>query len=356
MEMNEAIDHTILKCPITEEDLFIAGNSLLQIANKAAGKDDLFTEGLVNRSQTFLFPIKHQVIFLLKYYAVPLKKNNGNLQDLEFDKQRIFDYYNGIDYYEFEGQQVYRDAGKFVDFRPFALEYTQHGFSNARQYLNHTGKYFVDAACGPVAFKEYLFLANGFQYRVCIDISANALLQAQKNLSKYNQRGIYICADITNIPLKENIADAVICQHGLFHVQKKMQSKAMYELVRIARPGSKIAIVYDWFFHSLLMNLTLGPFQLYRIMRHYTGHLYARIFKKNKLYFYSHSPGWFYKNNPGIKMRMYVWRSINKHFADIYIHEKFGGKALINYIWQMEKKHPETMGRIGEYPVIVIEK
>jgi ubiquinone/menaquinone biosynthesis C-methylase UbiE len=354
--MTEAIDLTILKCPITNEDLYIAGKSLLQLANRVAGKDDFFQEGLVNHSQTYLFPIKHKIIFLFKYYAIPLNENEENLEKLEFDKQRIFNYYNQIDYYEFEGQQIYTDAVKFVDFRPFALKYTQHGFSNTRQYIDHTGKYFVDAACGPVAFKEYVFLANGFQSRVCIDISANALMQAQKNLAKYNQPGIYICADITNIPLKENIADAVVCQHGLFHVQRKLQLKAMHELVRIAKPGSKIAIVYDWFFHSLLMNLTLGPFQLYRIMRHYGGRLYARIFKKNKLYFYSHSPSWFYKNNPGIKMNMYVWRSINKHFADIYIHEKLGGKTLINFIWQMEKKHPEKMGRIGEYPVIVIEK
>jgi hypothetical protein len=104
------------------------------------------------------------------------------------------------------------------------------------------------------------------------------------------------------------------------------------------------------------MNLALGPFQLYRIVRHYTGKLYARIFKKNKLYFYSHSPGWFYKNNPGKKMNIYVWRSINKHFADIYIHEKLAGKKLMHYILKLEKKYPEKMGRIGEYPVIVIEK
>jgi ubiquinone/menaquinone biosynthesis C-methylase UbiE len=354
--MKEPIDYTILQCPITKEDLLIADMPLLQLANSITGKENLFTEGLVNSSKTYFFPIKHQIIFLLHYYAIPLKENDEQQKKQTFDKQRVFNYYNEISYYEFEGQQIYGDAGKFVDFRPFALNYTQHGFSNTRQYINQNGNYFVDAASGPVAFKEYVSLANGFKCRICIDLSVNALLQAQKNLANYSQPGIFICADITGIPLKENIADAVICQHALFHVEKKLQSGALRELLRIAKPGSKTAIVYDWFYHSLLMNITLGPFQVYRIIRHYAGKLYAKLLKKNKLYFYSHSPQWFYKNNPGIDIKIYTWRSINKHFADIYIHEKLGGKKLINYIWQLEKKYPEKMGLIGEYPVIVIEK
>lgn len=354
--MKGLIDYTILQCPVTKEDLLIADKTILQLASTIAGKENLFTEGLVNNSQTYFFPLKKQIIFLLNYYAIPLKENAENFTKFDLDKQRIFNYYNEIDYYEYDGQQVYGDAAKFVDFRLFALKYTQHGFSNTRQYINQTGKYFVDAACGPVAFKEYIFLADGFECRICIDISANALIQAQKNLAKYNQKGIFICADITNIPIKENTADAVICQHGLFHVEKKMQSSALQELVRIAKPESKIAIVYDWFYHSLAMNLALGPFQFYRIVRHYAGKLYARVFKKNKLYFYSHSPGWFYKNNPGREMKIFVWRSINKHFANLYIHEKLGGKKMIRYILKLEKKYPEKMGWIGEYPVIVIEK
>ncbi|HLK26973.1 MAG TPA: class I SAM-dependent methyltransferase [Puia sp.] len=354
--MNEEIDYTIFRCPITGEDLVPATDDVLKQANNISEKENFFSEGLVNSSVTYFFPLKNDIFFLFKYYAIPLRENNEHLKEMHSDKQRIFNYYNSINYHEFEGQQIFSDAEKFVDFRSFALEYTQHGFSNVRQYIHQSGKYFVDAGCGSVAFKEYIFLAEGFDCRICVDISAKALMQAQKNLAKYNQHGIFICADITNLPLKENIADAVISQHVLFHVQKKLQLTAMKEMLRIAKPETKIAIVYDWFYHSLLMNLTLGPFQLYRIVRHYAGKVYARIFKKNKLYFYAHSRKWFYKNNPGKKMDIYVWRSINKHFSDIYIHEKLGGRKLINYIRKMEKKYPEKMGRIGEYPVIVIEK
>ncbi len=132
--MNEEIDYTIFKCPITNEDLMIADKEILYKANKVSGKENLFINGLVNSSRTYFFPIKEEIIFLLAYYAIPLTENVSTLKEMHFDKQRIFNYYDKINYQEFEGQQVYADADKFVDFRPFVLDYTQHGFYNTRQY------------------------------------------------------------------------------------------------------------------------------------------------------------------------------------------------------------------------------
>jgi ubiquinone/menaquinone biosynthesis C-methylase UbiE len=354
--MNFTVDYSILQCPVTGENLHPADATVIEQANNRLNTDEKFAKGLANRSQSFFFPIKQNILFLHQHYCIPLTDDKIISANISFDKERIFNYYNEIKYINFEGKQIYEDAGKWVDFRDFVLPYTQHGFYNVRKYINHSGKYFADIASGPVAFKEYVQLAVGYEYRICIDISVNALLEAQYNLAKENQPGIFICADMLALPLKENVCDAVVCHHALFHVQKELQLTAMKEMYRIAKPFGRIAIVYDWFYHSLLMNITLGPIQLYRIARHYAGKLHARIFKKNKLYFYSHSRQWFIKNNPGNKISFYSWRSINKHFSSIYLHKKFGGKQLLNYIWKKEEEKPELMGRIGEYVVIVIEK
>jgi ubiquinone/menaquinone biosynthesis C-methylase UbiE/uncharacterized protein YbaR (Trm112 family) len=350
-------DYTIFYCPITKEDLYLAGTELLDEINKKTktGKA-LFEKGLVNSSATYFYPVVQNILHLLPSQAVPLKETSSAPGKMEFDRERVFNYYNNINYYDAGGQQVYADAGKFVDFRSFLLPYTQHGFANAGRYLLTTGKYFIDVASGPVAFKEYVELANGFETRICVDSSASALMQAQKNLALHDQKGIFVCGDMAQLPVKDNVADAVICQHALFHVQKNLQQKALSELIRIAKPGCRTAIVYDWFYHSWFMNMALGPVQLYRIARHFAGKLYARWFKKNTLYFFSHSPRWFYRNNPGKKMNIYVWRSINIYFSRLYLHEKFFGKKLIRYIWKLEEKYPEKMGLLGEYAVIVIEK
>lgn len=354
--MNFAVDYSILQCPVTKEELHPADDAVIAQANNRINTDEKFSEGLVNWSQTFFYPIKQNIHFLHQHYCIPLTEDKILNTSISFNKERIFNYYNQIKYIRFEGRQIYEDADKWVDFRDFVLPYTQHGFSNVRKYIHSKGKYFADIASGPVAFKEYLHLANGYDCRICIDISANALMEAQYNLQKENQQGIFICADMLSLPLKENICDAVVCHHALFHVQKHLQLTAMKEMHRIAKPNTTIAIVYDWFYHSSLMNITLGPVQLYRIARHYAGKIYARLFKKNKLYFYSHSRNWFIKNNPGKKINFYCWRSINKYFSSIYLHKNFGGKKLLNYIWKKEEEKPELMGRIGEYAVIVIEK
>ncbi|MBI1782353.1 MAG: class I SAM-dependent methyltransferase [Sphingobacteriales bacterium] len=354
--MNISIDHSILQCPATKQDIFPADNDILDRVNNQLTNAEKFTAGLVNESKTIFYPIKQNILFLHQQYCIPLTNDSIGKTQMAFDKERIFNYYNEIKYISFEGKQIYEDADKWVDFRDFVLPYTQHGFSNVRKYIQPKGKYFADIASGPVAFKEYVHLADGYECRICIDISVNALLEAQYNLQQENQPGIFICADMLALPLKENVCDAVVCHHALFHVQKNLQQTAMNEMHRIAKPTTNIAIVYDWFYHSRFMNIALGPVQLYRIARHYAGKLYARLFGKNKLYFYSHSRKWFIKNNPGNQIKFYSWRSINKYFSSIYLHKKLRGKKLLHYIWNKEEQKPELMGRIGEYAVIVITK
>lgn len=354
--MNIFFDYAILQCPATKQNIIPADNDILELVNNPITNKEKFIAGLVNESKTFFYPIKENILFLHQQYCLPLSNDFVNNTKPAFDIERIFNYYNEIKYINFEGKHIYEDADKWVDFRDFVLPYTQHGFSNVRKYIQPRGRYFADIASGPVAFKEYVHLADGYECRICIDISVNALLEAQYNLQQENQPGIFICADMLSLPLKENICDAVVCHHALFHVQKNMQLTAINEMYRIAKPSTSIAIVYDWFYHSSLMNIALGPVQLYRIARHYAGKLYARLFRKNKLYFYSHSRRWFIKNNPGRQIKFYTWRSINKYFSSIYLHKNFGGKKLLQYIRNKEEEKPELMGRIGEYAVVVITK
>ncbi len=351
------MDLSILQCPLTRQPIRMA--SLYEIAEANKKIPDLLDPlemGVANEEGNWFYPIWKNIYHLHSFYSIPLLNNIAAGKSMEFDKQRIFNYFNQLSFHDFEGRQIYNDDDAFVDFRPLLLPYTQHGFYNCRQYLDKKGKYYVDAACGPVAYKEYIQLAEDFDYRICIDLSVNALLQAQQNLSLAKQSGIFICGDLTALPLQDGIADAVLCQHALFHVQKKLQAKVIQELTRVAAPGKKIAIVYDWFYHSMFMNIALGPYQLYRIIRHWAGKGYARIFRKDKLYFYAYPYSWFVKNNPGKKIECYCWRSVNIHFTRFYIHASLGGKKLIDRIWKMEKENPKRMGRLGEYPIIVIEK
>src|SRR5688572_22491968 len=91
----------ILKCPLTGEDLRLAGESELKRVNNIAEKDRFITEGLVNTSGSIFYPVVEEILMLLSQYAIRLVGENQQEQT-SFDRQRIFNYFKSIGYYEFE--------------------------------------------------------------------------------------------------------------------------------------------------------------------------------------------------------------------------------------------------------------
>jgi ubiquinone/menaquinone biosynthesis C-methylase UbiE len=263
-----------------------------------------------------------------------------------------------VNYIIKDSYKLYEDAPKWVDFREVSSEYIRYSHTRASKYLPGHGKYLLDIASGPIGLTEYMNLADGYDFRICIDISINALIQAKTNIEKANKKGIFICGDITKIPLKENSCDAVLSQHTLYHIPKNEQYNAVNELYRVAKKDSKIVIVYSWFYHSWFMNISLNVVQLYRVARHFAGKLYVRIFKsKPRLYFYAHSPRWFKKSfGFSNKIEFYCWRSTNNYFLKIYIHKGLFGKRILKWLMKFEDRHSKFMSTFGEYPVIVITK
>jgi ubiquinone/menaquinone biosynthesis C-methylase UbiE len=60
-------------------------------------------------------------------------------------------------------------------------------------------------------------------------------MEAKANLENAGQKGIYICGDITNIPVNDNACDVVLCQHTLYHIPRKEQSTAINEIVQSSK-------------------------------------------------------------------------------------------------------------------------
>ena len=353
-------DYTILQCPITKENLKPIPkedvNALINKYDDSFLKFDNITEGLINESKTYFYPVFEDILLLLPVYALFIGEGKDIRGKMAFDKERVFKYYNEINYGTKNSLKIYEDSPKWVDFRGVSSEYIQNSFTKAKQHLNQSGKYLLDIASGPIGLKEYVDLSEDFEFRICADISVNALIQAKYNFS--HKKGIYICADICNIPLKNDVCDSILCQHTLYHIPKNEQKTAVNEMYRVTKPECNIAIVYSLFYHSWFMNLMLMPIQLYRIARHFAGKTYVKLFNsKPRLYFYPHSLGWFKRNfSFSNKIEFYCWRSANKYFLNLFIHEKLGGRKILKWIQKSEDKHPKFWGIIGEYPVIVIKK
>lgn len=353
-------DFSILQCPITKENLKPISKEDITLVIRNFDSDflkiDNITEGFINESGSYFYPVFEEIILLLPVYALFIGKGEDKRGKMAFDKERVFKYYNEINYDTKNSLKIFENSPKWVDFRDVSSDYIRNSFTKAKKYLNPKGKYLLDIASGPIGLKEYVDLSENFEIRICADISVNALIQAKHNFSHKN--GIYICADITNIPLKENICDSVLCQHTLYHIPKNEQKTAVEEMYRVTKPDCKIAIVYSLFYHSWFMNISLFPVQLYRIARHFAGKVYVSLFNsKPRLYFYPHSLGWFKRTFAfSSKMEFYCWRSTNKYFLNLYIHKWFFGEKLLEKLKKSEDRYPKFWGRFGEYPVIKIRK
>ena len=221
------------------------------------------------------------------------------------------------------------------------------------RYLKPGGKYILDVASGPIQYPEYLTYSSGFQYRICVDISFLALKEARRKLG---DKGIYLQADITNLPLKDNLIDAVVSLHTVYHVPEDEQDVALQEIYRVLLPGSSAVVVYSWGSHSFLGQVHE------KIMRMAKAFNPKKTFKKAsevsgpKLYFHAHNYNYFKKQKWEFDLDILVWRSLNVSFTRKYIHNWLLGKQFLAFIYWLEDSFPYLIARLGQFPLFLIRK
>jgi hypothetical protein len=81
---------------------------------------------------------------------------------------------------------VYQNA-EYEDLRPVSRAYIHKCHLRVNRHLNPQGKYLLDAGSGPIQYPEYLTYSEGYQYRVCLDISIVALMDARERIGGCGQ-------------------------------------------------------------------------------------------------------------------------------------------------------------------------
>lgn len=72
-------------------------------------------------------------------------------------------------------------------------------------------------------------------------------------------------------------------------------------------------------------------------------------------YVYFHRYGYFARALKDCNLRLAVWRSVHTAWTRAHIHPPAGEKRL-RRIYQFEERHPVLAGRLGQYPLFIIEK
>jgi ubiquinone/menaquinone biosynthesis C-methylase UbiE/uncharacterized protein YbaR (Trm112 family) len=356
---------SILQCPNTGQDLRLLTASELSAFNEKISKDQVWQadgkpfreslkEALINADNRYVYPLVKGIVLLLKDLALTDDIHLIHEETLSGDKQLVKNFYDNRGWFADEAGN-YEDAVIYEDLRGVAKDYIKKCHDRVSRFLNPTGKYMLDAASGALQYEDYLQYSDGYQYRVCVDFSFQALTEAKKKLGA---KGLCILCDMTNMPFKDNVMDGFVSLNTIYHIPKEEQATAVKELYRVLAVGGKGVIVYDWFKHSPWMNFWMLPFRSVVYIKNRTLNAFGKAFgtkgAEKLLYFHAHKPDYFEKNLPPYQLK--VWRSLSVHFMRYYIHSWLFGKQILAWVYNQEEKNPEKCGRKGEYPMLVFEK
>ena len=269
-------------------------------------------------------------------------------------KQRVKDFYDEVGWMQ-DADGLFQNA-RYEDLRPVSRDYIHKCHLRVNRHLAQHGACLLDAGSGPVQWPDYLTYSEGYRYRVCADISITALRAARQKLQ---DRGLYVVADIANLPFKSDSFGGVVSMHAIHHLPFREHKRAYTELHRVLQPDRTAVAVNGWY-RPLLMRMA-EPF--IRTARLLTGRASKR--KKN----WSEEPipeGTFVQKMTPEKLRreldgvlsyeIYAWRSLSPRFMQWFVRPGLAGETLLRMIFDLEERFPRFFGERGQYPMIVIRK
>jgi ubiquinone/menaquinone biosynthesis C-methylase UbiE len=371
----------ILRCPVTKLGLRAMTDEQLNQLNRRVLNNDLrhldgtsvqrpLTQALESEDGRFAYIIEDDIAMLLAAFAIVLRPGSedqpGQYQ-LREEKQVVKDWYDQFGWQTGAGG-LCLDALAFGDYRPVSQEYGHKTQLRPLKYLQQGGQYILDVASGAIPQPEYLQYSEAFEKRICIDLSFVALQQAKKKLGN---RGIYILGDITNLPLRDDVCDAVISLHTIYHVPADEQLNALQELYRVLKPGGTELMIYNWGNHSFLVRLADIPLNpvvlnvLHRVeralgMRREVDHTAQPSLPPRparRLYFHAHTYKWFKKElGRFCRFDVVCWRAVDQKFLLYYIRPRLFGRTVLKVIYWWEEKFSYAAARLGKFPMFIIHK
>lgn len=268
-------------------------------------------------------------------------------------KQKVREFYDEIGWMQ-EDDGNYQNA-RYEDLRPVSREYIHKTRLRVMNGLIPTGRFILDAGSGPVQYEEYKTYSAGYEKRVCLDISIQALREA---CNRIGDHGLFVVGDLANLPFKKDAFDGAVSMHAIHHLALPEHPKAYAEIHRVLAPGRTAAIVNGW--HNPLLIRMAEP--LIGLMRKMSG----RSEKKKKEWLNEEDPAgtfvqkmtpeWL-KKEIGSKMTIEIkpWRSMSTRIMRWFVRP-FGGRAFLRFVFWLEGVFPKFFAENGQYPLIVIRK
>ena len=282
-------------------------------------------------------------------------------------KQQVREFYDQVGWQEV-GEGVYQNA-RYEDLRPVSRDYIHRCHLRVKRHLASKGRYFLDAGSGPIQYPEYLTYSEGYEFRVCADISIQALMEARKRIGNH---GLYVVADVANLPFAPEVFEGAVSLHTIHHLPIREHLQAYRELYRVMKPASVAVIVNGWF-NPPLGEILDGFGKWVLRVRGFVNH---RLLKRDvnvaeinpvgaqqkkgerkSTFVDKNHPSWFKAEIASrFPMEIRVWRSVSVKQMRIFIQEKWGGRFLLRLLYWLEERFPHWFGVNGQYPLIILRK
>ena len=242
-------------------------------------------------------------------------------------KQQVREFYDQVGWKEV-ADGVYQNA-RYEDLRPVAHEYIQYCHQRVQRHLESRGRYLLDAGSGPIQYPEYLEYSQGYEYRVCLDISITALQEAHKRIGEH---GLFVVGDIAHLPFKADAFDGAVSLHTIHHLPAEEHIPAYRDIYRVLKPERRAVLVNGWD-NPPLVRLLNFPRLTYRRLR---GEGKTKKQKRQKklaenkgTYVRKSNAAWLEQElKPYVPLDILVWRSLNVQALRFYIRPRLGGRAV----------------------------
>jgi ubiquinone/menaquinone biosynthesis C-methylase UbiE len=284
-------------------------------------------------------------------------------------KQQVRNFYDQIGW-KLESDGFYQNA-RYEDLRPVAKEYIEKCHLRINRHLVKNGKYLLDAGSGPIQYPAYLTYMDGYQYRLCMDISTVALQEARKRIG---EKGLFVVGDVAKLPFKDVSFDGIVSLHTLHHLPLEEQKNAYRDIHRVLKKEKNAVIVNGWTKSKLMTQWSWLLKLMDRI-----GSIFLRLSGKKQLqqntseetktiekkspqkkqtgtFIEKLNANWLREELKEMDLEILVWRSVSVKFLRAVFHQALGGKFWLRVLFYLEEKYPKYFGENGQYPLIVIRK
>lgn len=281
-------------------------------------------------------------------------------------KSQVRAFYDRVGWQQV-GDGLYQNA-KYEDLRSVSHEYIHRCHLRVKRHLPASGKYLLDAGSGPIQYPEYLTYSEGYRFRICADISIVALQEARQRIGEH---GLFVVADVANLPFKADAVDGVVSLHTIHHLPREEHPRAYGELYRVLKPGGSGVAVNGWGWARFSYGVNF-PIRVKKRLKRWIRGL-VRYLKGKRVsqksgraaaqaalkvaYADKYDYRWLLAHVGGLfPLEIRVWRSVNTSALRFYIHTWLGGRWILRALFWLEERFPHFFGKHGAYPLLIFKK